>query len=532
MTRQERVSSPEAAVKEEVCRPVTAFTCAALVAGAVTLAGCDSGPAEVSIAPATMQAIGTVSERFLSYNVEMVEVTGGRFWRPYRDGKREGDDRYEYRPPLDLSDERLLKLAAALGPAYVRISGTWANATYFDPDNTRQGVAPEGFDTVLTGDQWRQAVAFAGAVDGRIVTSFATSPGTRDERGVWQPGPQAERLVAFTRDLGAEIAAAEFANEPETVELTQAPAGYTPADYQRDYGRFYEWMRTASPATKILAPGAAELGQPTQFLRKWVSGYTVFDREDLVPADRHRPDAVSFHFYGGGSQRCGEIPVIGYGREDALGESWLGLIDDAVAATSGLRDAVAPGAPLWLTETGETACGGNPWAATFTDVFRFTDQLARAARQGVQVYMHNTLAASDYGLLDEETHAPRPNYWAAWLWRQFMGAKVLDAGSGGAGLHLYAHCMRDRSGGVALLAINLDEEHGRALSLSSPAALYSLSEGATPSQALLNGTPLQLGPDNGLPRLEGTRVEPGAVQLPPASVNFFAFPEAGNVHCQ
>jgi len=26
--------------------------------------------------------------------------------------------------------------------------------------------------------------------------------------------------------------------------------------------------------------------------------------------------------------------------------------------------------------------------------------------------MHNTLAASDYGLLDEKTLMPRPNYWA------------------------------------------------------------------------------------------------------------------------
>jgi hypothetical protein len=27
--------------------------------------------------------LGTVSDRFQSYNIEMVEVTGGRFWKPY-----------------------------------------------------------------------------------------------------------------------------------------------------------------------------------------------------------------------------------------------------------------------------------------------------------------------------------------------------------------------------------------------------------------------------------------------------------------
>ena len=30
-----------------------------------------------------MPRIGAVSERYQSYNVEMVEVTGGRFWKPY-----------------------------------------------------------------------------------------------------------------------------------------------------------------------------------------------------------------------------------------------------------------------------------------------------------------------------------------------------------------------------------------------------------------------------------------------------------------
>jgi len=55
---------------------------------------------------------------------------------------------------------------------------------------------------------------------------------------------------------------------------------------------------------------------------------------------------------------------------------------------------------------------------TFLDTFRYLDQLGRLARADVQVVMHNTLAASDYGLLDESTLQPRPKYWGALLWRQ------------------------------------------------------------------------------------------------------------------
>lgn len=71
---------------------------------------------------------------------------------------------------------------------------------------------------------------------------------------------------------------------------------------------------------------------------------------------------------------------------------------------------MAPGKPIWVTETADAACGGNPWGTTFLDTFRYLDQLGRLARDGVRVVMHNTLVGSDYGLLDETTFAPRPNY--------------------------------------------------------------------------------------------------------------------------
>ena len=38
----------------------------------------------VDLHPSTLKRVGTVSPRFQSYNVEMIEVTGGRFWAPYK----------------------------------------------------------------------------------------------------------------------------------------------------------------------------------------------------------------------------------------------------------------------------------------------------------------------------------------------------------------------------------------------------------------------------------------------------------------
>src|SRR3954451_18666634 len=139
------------------------------------------------LSPKQMPRTGTVDERFQSFNVEMVEVTGGRFWKPYNStskspapGKAPAStpagmdpNLYEYRSPIDLSNPRLRKLAAALGPTYVRVSGTWANSVYFqNSDDPAPSTAPAGFGSVLTRKEWKSVVDFAQAVNAEIVTSF------------------------------------------------------------------------------------------------------------------------------------------------------------------------------------------------------------------------------------------------------------------------------------------------------------------------------------------------------------------------
>ena len=187
------------------------------ILGATT---CLAGPASTptsSIAPATMPKVGTTDVRYQSYNIEMVEVTGGRFWKPYADkpeAMQPGANQpagldpslFQYRKPIDLTNTRLRKLAAALGPAYVRVSGTWANATYFqNSDDPAPATPPKGFNGVLTRQQWKGVVDFSKATDARIVTSFATSMGTRDAAGMWTPG-QAQQLVGYTKSIGGNIA--------------------------------------------------------------------------------------------------------------------------------------------------------------------------------------------------------------------------------------------------------------------------------------------------------------------------------------
>lgn len=520
-----------------------------LISGALTvLAVTASGPASsgaepVAVTPAKMPRIGTVDERFQSFNVEMVEVTGGRFWAPYKQsgGAPEAEPAgklatpgidpaaFRMRLPIDLSNPRLRKLASALGPAYIRVSGTWANSTYFqDSDAAAPAAPPAGFGGVLTRAQWRGVVDFSRAANAKIVTSFTVSDGVRDAKGVWTPD-QARRWLAFTKASGGSIAAAEFFNEPSFAVLGGAPKGYDAAAYGRDFAVFLPFIRKTAPEMLILGPGslgeAASMGEGSM---------SVLKTQDLLTATGRGLDVFSYHFYGATSKRCAPMGAAQTTVAAALSDDWLSRTERDQAFYASLRDRFEPGKPLWLTETAETACGGNPWAASFIDSFRYLNQLGRLAKRGVQVVAHNTLAASDYGLIDEATLTPRPNYWAALLWRNLMGKTVLDAGTSDApGVSLYAHCLRDHPGGVALLVINTDQDASQELTASSPSERYTLTAKDLQGNSVdLNGSELKLGARDALPKMKGTSASAGPVTLAPASITFLAFQNAGNASCQ
>jgi heparanase len=220
-------------------------------------------------------------------------------------------------------------------------------------------------------------------------------------------------------------------------------------------------------------------------------------------------------------------------EDQALSEQWLNRTDETLAFYRQARDKSMPGKPFWLTETGETACGGNPWAGTFLDSFRYLDQLGRLARQDVKVVMHNTLDASDYSLLDESSFEPKPNYWAALLWRRLMGTTVLDPSvANGPGLHIYAQCLRNVPGGVAVLAINTDRSQSRTVTTPVEASRYSLTAAQLAGKSvMLNRQQLKLRSDDQLPRLNGQPLKAGIATFAPVSITFLAMPNANNTAC-
>ena len=483
-----------------------------------------------------MPLVRTIDERYMSFQIGMSHLTGGETWSTYDESKAEGDAEQaedfeairEVRLPTDLTNPRLHTLTAGLAPLYIRYGGTTTNSVYFqNNDQPRLDKPPEGYRWIRTRESWKGALAFAEAVDAKVLTGFTVSEGVRDETGAWTPA-HAEPWIAYTQSIGGEIHAAELYNEPNAREPGRTEKGESAEDFTRDFAAFSAFMSEASPGTKLGGPGVAELGIPVPI----PSLQEVTPEEYMSTDPRPDVDIVTYHFYGAVAERC--VPPdspAGISAEQALSEEWLARPDSTFQRYKALRDKYAPGAPVWLTETGTASCGGTRWQPTFLETFRFLDTHARLAKQGLDAIFTHALISGSNGVIDEKTFTPNADYWAALLWRKLMGARVLDAGPNQPGLHLYAHCQRGNPGGVTVLAINLRDTPDT-ISVPGPADVYALTAPQLQSREVhLNGQALVLGQDDALPEITPQRVAGKAITLAATSISFITLVESDNKAC-
>ncbi len=488
-----------------------------------------------------MKHIGSVSERFQSYNVEMVEVVGGKFWKPYEstenntvenssityDISQKNTDMYQQIPPINLSDKRLINLAKGLAPAYIRVSGTWANAIYFqDDDAPKIAQVPKGFVNVLTRSQWKGVIDFVKATNSELVTSFAVSNGVRDANGVWTP-VEAQKIANYTKSLGGKIAAAELFNEPSIPTAGgEMNKNYNAENFAKDVAVFNAWAKKEVPNMLTVGPGSIGEGLPGLDSNNFgTSSEMHILTTDAMMTAEPKPvfDVFSYHYYGAASKRMIQSGSFSIQAENALTDPWLKKTDAVADYYLKLQNKYLPGKPIWITETAQAAAGGDPYAATYLDCFRYLYQLGSLAQKGVQVVMHNTLSASEYSLIDQGSHLPKPNYWAALLWAKLMGTEVYDAGKGEPGVYRFAHNTKGSKDGRTVLIINTNKKTAT-LNIPANAEQYTLTskelQGTTVN---LNGQELKLTTDDELPEIKGKKIKSGNIELPPTSISFISF---------
>ena len=484
-----------------------------------------------------LKKIRSIDERLVSYNVEMTEVTGGTFWKEYTEEEIAGNGKFpivgigskdnlmQVYPPIDLYNERLRNLASKIGPVWVRVSGTWATKTYYDLDGKAGGKAPEGFENLLTKEQWIGVLDFVKFLGAKLLVSVSNCAGIHSAEEPWNPS-QAKLLFDFSRDYGVPIEAAEFMNEPNMLSGSGAPKGYTTEHYIRDQDIFNKWLHENYPECLAVGPcsvGGGKMGKMD--LEKFPLNLLVkkIGTEALLKGSKEPMEVFSYHYYNGVSERIAAgMGFVHWPAKKATSEAYLDSAAYCARAAAKVRDKYMPGAQLWVTESGDAGGGGDTWASTYLDVPRTLNELGTFATISDGIIFHNTLASSDYGWLRHGTFEPRPNYFAILLWNKLMGTTVYDSEIKiSEGAHVFCHSRRDGEEGCAYLVINNSLKDVTTVDLPGKATRYTIDGNGNmrSKTAYLNGKELTLGEGDTLPELCGEEVS-GTIELAPGSCTF------------
>jgi heparanase 1 len=454
----------------------------------------DDPSARVRAVRISERVAAEVDRRFVSFAVDSAQLVGGSWWTAEpRPNSTTGD---APQPVFDWRRARLRRLAAPLAPAFLRLGGSAADEIWYDLSED-PGPPPEGFDLVMTAHQWDEAMRFARDLGFDVLFTLNAGPGPRDVRGAWS-STNARALMAHAAARSDPVAVWELGNEVNAFPVIH---GFTfrvsPEQYASDVRAARSLVDELTPEARLAGPSSAywpELGEVPQFY------------ESFMPLGGAALDVITWHYYPQQSRRCGlrARPASAELMQDpnALDEvrKWAETVESAAQAH-------APGAPVWLGETGNAQCGGEPGVSdSYPGGFWWLDQLGLMARRGQPVVVRQSLTGASYGLLTEPDLQPRPDYWTTLLFRRLMGPRVLRVEvPDDRRLRVYAHCAP--GGGVGVAALNLHRERGAKARLEGleveRARAFRLEPRSAGAELALNGEVLRLDVNGDLPSLEG-----------------------------
>ena len=359
----------------------------------------------------------------------------------------------------------------------------------------------------------------------KLKVSVANCPGLHSAEEPW-PSTEAEKLFKFSKEYGVPILAAEFANEPNMLEDTGFPKGYTAAHYRRDADLFAKWLKANYPECLYVGPSAT--GGDVVFGKgggvEQIAKDTV-GCKDLMDGLTEPVDVFSYHYYNGISDRLASVMPNGHwDASEANGEAFLDTAMNFCRTYIPFRDKYAPGTEMWVTESGDAGGGGDTWASTYLDVLRTLNELGGFSALTKGVIFHNTLTASDYAYLARFVHDPRPNFFAVKLWIDLMGTDVYASGEPvREGAHVYVQSYKADPSKKCYLIINNSETETTTVEIPNDGTIYTLAgkDGNKRATVMtLNGRDLVLGENWELPDLSGDAVAAGKVELAPMTCTF------------
>ena len=395
---------------------------------------------------------------YLSLTIDTSLILGGHWW-----GKARGITRgvaIGTVAPIDLTDPRLTAFARLLAPAMLRIGGTEADRLGYrlrkksggpDAADGNSAASPDR-ELVLKKKLWKRINNFASRAGFEILFVVSAGPGQRNEQGAWMDS-NARALVAYTARRRLPVRAWELGNEVNAFPITHGLRNrVSPSQYVEDFAVFSTLVRTLHPLASAVGPASAVIpviGEPNPII-------PTLGKSAAMRAD----DVVSWHYYPQQSSR-GRFANRRAAERTLLQPRHL----DSVRKQARRIVKNARGRDIWMTETGHALYGGEPGLSdTYLSSIWWLDQLGLLAREGVSRVFRQSLAGADYGLLDQDTFEPRPDYYVSFLWKRLMGREVFKAplveGSDGR-IRVYQHSSAKNRRALCLLLVSLRSSHSR-----------------------------------------------------------------------
>lgn len=363
--------------------------------------------------------------------------------------------------------------------------------------------------------------------------------------GAWN-STNAHDFIAYTITKGYRINSWEFGNELSGHGIgARVDAKVYGEDLIVLKSLLDELYKNPHSRPLLLAPGGF-------FDQQWFTRFLQVSGPSVV-------NAVTHHIYNLGGGNDSHL------TKKILDPQYLSRVSETYKDLQHTIQAHGSWSSAWVGEAGGAYNnGGHLVSDTFLNSFWYLDQLGMASKYKTKVYCRQTLIGGYYGLLDTETFVPNPDYYSGLLWHRLMGKGVLSIDTNSSLLRAYAHCSKQKTG-VSLLLINLSnttefratvtkdinanldkvdsiQEDGsfvkgikRTMSWVGSKASDGLrreeyhltaKDGYHRSKTmLLNGSPLELTEDGGIPALDPAYVSiKSPILIAPMSIAFVVLP--------
>ena len=344
------------------------------------------------------RSIAHISNRFLSVAVDMSQVLGKDWWAPESKvdwaliGSHEGSYDLE---PYDFTRSKLRILARHLSPAYLKIGGAKSDKLFY-----ALKTSANHHEFVLTMDKWDEINEFAKACGFEIIFTLNAGRMNRDKKKNWIPEKVCE-FVKYTARRHYPVSVWKLGGEINAFITNGSRWRISGKQYAKDFLAARRLIDSLTPGTKLIGCSSAYwpiIGEPFPVSKSFLKN------------NKAQLDVFGWHYYPQQSTRC-PVRVRKAGPYTMLKPENLDEVEKWAQRVERLKQRYSPGSEVWLTETGHAQCGGMPGISdAFIASLWWLDQLGTLAKRGHRVVVRQTLSGSDYGLIDDVTLEPNPDY--------------------------------------------------------------------------------------------------------------------------